>query len=331
MIKRRQFIAGLGSAVAWPVAARAQQQAVPVIGFLDFGSSETTDVAAFREGLGETGFIEGRNLAIEYRFANFEVDRLPELAADLVRRRVAVIAAFSGSGAALAVKASTKTIPIVFQTGDDPVQSGLVASFNRPGGNTTGVTSMNVEIVTKRLELLHAMAPGAAPIALLIKPDGPGKVGPGLELMIKATQAAGASIGRQIEVLTTSSEAEIDSAFISLIQKRVGALMVAPQAFFVDRRVQIVTLAARHAMPAISFHPSFAEAGGLMSYGLKSYDDMARQGGIYVGRILKGENAGDLPVMRPTRFAFVINLKTAKALGLTIPETLLATADQVIE
>jgi len=328
---RRKFIAILGGAAAsWPLAVQAQQTTMRVIGFLDFGSSDTTNMEAFRAGLSETGFIEGRNLAIEYRFANNEDGRVRELAADLVRRRVAVIAAWSASEAARAVKAATTTIPIIFQTGDDPVEAGLVTSLNRPGGNMTGVTSMSVEIFAKRLELLHEMAPAAAPIAVLIKPLGPGtELGSGIELLIKAARAAAASIGRQIEVLTASTNAEIDTAFASLEQKRVGALLVAPQALFANRQRQIVRLAADHAVPASFFHRSLAEAGGLMSYGPKSYDDMARQGGIYVGRILNGERPADLPVMRPTKFEFVINLKTARTLGLTVPRTLLIAAEVI--
>jgi putative tryptophan/tyrosine transport system substrate-binding protein len=289
-------------------------------------------LAAFREGLSETGFAEGRNLAIEYRFADNKVDRLRELAADLVRGRMAVIAAWSATEAARAVQAATTIIPIVFQIGDDPVQAGLVTSLNRPGGNLTGVTSMNAEIIGKRLELLHMTVPGDSPIAMLIKPLGPGNdIGPGMALLIKAAQAAAASIGRPIEVLIASSNAEIDGAFASLVQKRVGALLIAPQALFANRLVQIATLAARHAVPVISFYRSFTEAGGLMSYGLKSYDDLARQGGIYVGRILKGEKPADLPVIRPTRFEFVINLQTARTLGIEVPAGLLAIADEVIE
>jgi len=329
MIARRQFITGIGSAAAWPVVARAQQPAVPVIGFLDFGAPETTNMAAFRSGLSDTGFSEGRNLAIEYRFAYSDRDRLSELAADLISRRVAVIAAWSGAVVTLAVKAATTTIPIVFQIGDDPVEVGLVTNLNRPGGNVTGMTSMNGEIFAKRLELLHKMVPGAVRIAVLLgeKESGP-FVGP---LLIKPTQAAAASIGLQIEVLTASTDREIDRAFASLVQKRSDALLVGAYSLFYEYRAQIVALAARHAVPASYFTPAFVDGGGLTSYGPKSYDDMARQGGIYVGRILKGEKAGDLPVIRPTKFEFVINLKTAKTLGLTIPETLLATADEVIQ
>jgi ABC-type uncharacterized transport system substrate-binding protein len=331
-MRRRQFIAGLGNAAAWSLSAQAQQATVPVIGFLDFGTSETTSMAAFREGLKETGFIEGRNLAIQYRFADNDLVRLRELAVDLVRRRVAVIAAWSSSEAARAVRAASTTIPIVFQTGDDPVQAGLVTSLNRPGGNITGFTSMSGDILAKRLELLDRMAPGPASIAVLIKPLGPGnELGPGMELLVKAAETAAASLGRQIEVLTAATNVEIDTAFATLVQKRVGALLIAPQALFANRVVQIATLAARHAVPAISFHRSFAEAGGLMTYGLKSYDDLARQGGIYVGRILKGEKPADLPVIRPTRFDFVINLQTARTIGIEVPRTLLATADKLIE
>jgi putative ABC transport system substrate-binding protein len=324
-MKRREFIAGLGGSVAWPLAARAQQPAMPVIGFLDFGFPETTNMAAFRRGLSEAGFIEGRNLAIEYRFAYSDHDRLPELAADLVRRRVAVIAAWSGAVVARALKAATTTIPIVFQIGDDPVEVGLVTSLNRPGGNVTGMTSMNGEILAKRLELLHKIVPGAGRIAVLVGEKE------SEALLIIPARAAAASIGLQIEVLTASTNREIDAAFAGLVQKRSDALLVGAYALFYEHRAQIITLAARHAVPASYFTPGFIDAGGLMSYGPKSYDDMARQGGVYVGRILKGEKAGDLPVIRPTQFEFVINLKTAKALGLTIPPDLLAIADEVIE
>jgi putative tryptophan/tyrosine transport system substrate-binding protein len=324
-MRRREFIAGLGGVAAWPLAARAQQPAMPVVGFLEAGSPETTNLAAFRNGLSETGFIEGRNVAIEYRWARNQLDRLPELAADLVRRRVDVIAAWSGTSAARAAKAMTTTIPIVFQIGDDPIQAGLVASLNRPGGNVTGITSMSAKIWTKRFELLHEMVPKAQRFAVLVFPH------PSAELLIKDAQAAAASMGRQIEVLTASTNREIDTAFASLVQRRADALLVGPYALFVNHQVQIVTLAARHAVPASYFDRAFVEAGGLMSYGPKSYDDMARQGGIYVGRILKGEKPGDLPVMQPTRFQFVINLQTARTIGINVPETLLATADEVIE
>jgi putative ABC transport system substrate-binding protein len=320
---RRDFITLL--AAAWPLAARAQQAAaVPVIGFLDIGSPETTNIAAFNKGLSETGFIEGRNVAIEYRWAYSQPDRLPELAADLVRHRVAVVAAWNGGLAARAVQAASTTIPIVFLMGDDPVEMGLVASLNRPGGNVTGITSINAEILAKRLELLHTMVPQAKRIALLVVTNS------GIGLLIKAALAA-ASLGLQIEVFTASTIREIDTAFASLLQKQADALLVQSTALFYDRRVQIVTLAARHAVPASYFTSVFVDVGGLMSYGPKSYDDMTYQGGIYVGRILNGEKPGDLPVVQPTKFELVINLETAKALGLTVPPGLLATADEVIE
>ena len=296
-MRRREFIAGLGSAAAWSTTAQAQRTTVPVIGFLDIGSPETTNLAAFRKGLSETGFSEGRNVAIEYRWAYSQLDRLPELAADLVRRRVAVVAAWSGALAARAVKAASPTIPIVFQMGDDPVEMGLVASLNRPGGNATGMTSMNAEILAKRLELLHKMVPKSGHIALLAL-----TLTDGTEITVKRAQAAAASLGLQIEAFTASTNREIDAAFASLLQKQADALLVLPTAFFYDRRVQIVTLAARHAVPASYFSWDFVGVGGLMSYGPKSYDDMAYQGGIYVGRILKGEKPADLPVIRPTRF-----------------------------
>jgi putative ABC transport system substrate-binding protein len=325
-MRRRQFITLLGGAAAWPLAARAQQRSVPVIGFLDIGSPETTNLAAFRKGLSETGFVEGRNVAIEYRWAHSEIDRLPELANDLVGRRVAVVAAWGGASAARAVNAANPTIPIVFQIGDDPVEMGLVASLNRPGGNATGMTSMSAEILAKRLELLHKMVPTAARIALLVM-----SITDCTEPLIKRTQAAAASIGLQLEVFSASNSREIDAAFGNLVQKRADALLVLPTALFYDRRVQIVTLAARHAVPASYFTVGFVDVGGLMSYGPKSYDEMAYQGGIYVGRILKGEKPGDLPVMRPTRFEFIINAQTARTIGLNVPSTLLALADEVIE
>jgi len=325
-MRRREFIAGLGSAAAWSTTAQAQRTTVPVIGFLDIGSPETTNLAAFRKGLSETGFSEGRNVAIEYRWAYSQLDRLPELAADLVRRRVAVVAAWSGALAARAVKAASPTIPIVFQMGDDPVEMGLVASLNRPGGNATGMTSMNAEILAKRLELLHKMVPKARHIALLVL-----TLTDGTEILVKRAQVAAASLGLQIEAFTASTNREIDAAFASLLQKQADALLVLPTAFFYDRRVQIVTLAARHAVPAAYFSFDFVDVGGLMSYGPKSYDDMAYQGGIYVGRILKGEKPADLPVIRPTRFELVINLQTARTIGIDVPSVLLASADEVVE
>jgi putative tryptophan/tyrosine transport system substrate-binding protein len=327
-MRRREFITLLGGAAAtWPRSAHAQQPAMPVVGFLFNGSPEdgANTAAAFRKGLSESGFVEGRNVAIEYRWAHNENDRLPELAADLVRRRVAVIATMGGPATAFAGKAATTTIPIIFSNGLDPVQTGLVASLNRPGGNITGITSMNAELMPKRLGLLHELVPGAARFAVLINPTSPAA-----DTMIADLQAAAATIRRQIDVLTAVINRDIDAAFASLMQKRVDALVVAPGLPIANINAQLVTLAARHAVPAIYPNRGFTEAGGLMSYGT-SLLDQARQVGLYTGRILKGEKPADLPVMRATRFEFVINLKTARALGLEIPPGLLAIADEVIE
>jgi putative tryptophan/tyrosine transport system substrate-binding protein len=298
-----------------------------VIGFLYYGASEASanTVAAFRKGLSEAGFVEGRNVAIEFRFAQNEIDRLPELAAELVRRGVAVIATPGGLTPALAAKAATQTIPIVFITGGDPVQAGVVASLNRPGGNITGVTSIAAEIGPKQLGLLHELLPTATRFAVLVNPNGQNA-----EPVIRAARAAGATIGGQIEILTASSNGEIDKAFASLVQKPAHALLVAPFTLFTNRRVQITTLVAHHRVPAIYFRRDFAEVGGLMSYGANGLDS-TRQAGIYVGRILKGDKPADLPVMQASKFEFIINLQTAKTLGLTVPATLLALADEVIE
>jgi ABC-type uncharacterized transport system substrate-binding protein len=326
-MERREFITLLGGvAAAWPIAAKAQQPAMPAVGYLDAGLPEADAyvVAAFRKGLSEAGYAEGRNIAIEFRFAHNEVDRLPELAADLVRRRVAVIAT-RGLLAPLAAKAATATIPIVFGTGADPVQTGLVASFNRPGGNVTGMNFMNVELGAKRVGLLHELLPGAARFAMLLDPTSPAAA-----THITVGRTAAAAIGRQIEFLNASTNREIDTAFANLVQKRADALLVGPYPLFSNRRVQIVTLAARHAVPAIYSAREYAEAGGLMSYG-SSQTDEYRQVGLYTGRILKGEKPADLPVMRPTKFEFVINLQTARLLGIEVPPTLLAIADEVIE
>jgi putative ABC transport system substrate-binding protein len=327
---RRSFLTLLGTsaaAAAWPLAAKAQQPAVPVVGYLDSGSAEPSAnrLAAFRKGLSETGYVEDRNVAIEFRWAHNDYDRLPELAADLVRRRVAIIATPGSTPAALAAKAATTTIPIVFSGGGDPVLFGLVASLNRPGGNVTGINSMNAELMGKRLGLLHELLPGARRFAVLVNPTNPNS-----EYMIMDAQAAAATRGRQIEVLTASTNRDIDAAFTSLMQKGVDALLVTTDPFFANRRVQLQSLATRHAVPSIFSIREFAEAGGLMSYG-SSFTDHYRQAGIYVGRILKGEKPADLPVMQPTKFEFVINLQTARTLGLEIPPTLLALADEVIE
>jgi putative ABC transport system substrate-binding protein len=324
-LRRREFIAGLGAA-AWPLATRAQQQAMPVVGLLDPTAPEASAflAPAFRNGLNETGYVEGRNVAIEYRWAHNEVDRLPELAADLVHRRVAVIVT-SGIASALAAKAATTTIPIVFSTGADPIQDGLVASLNRPGGNVTGVTSIGVELTPKRLGLLHELLPRAARFAVLVNPNDPNAAS-----MITNVRAAASTVGRQIEVFFASTNREVETAFASLAQKQTDALLVLPSTLFGNRRVQLATLAVHHKVPVISVERGFVEAGGLMSYGA-SYTDRDRQVGVYTGRVLKGDKPADLPVMQSTRFEFVINLQTARLLGLDIPPGLLAIADEVIE
>jgi putative ABC transport system substrate-binding protein len=326
-LPRRQFITLLGGAVAWPLAARAQQPALPVIGFLWSGSSERTEalIAAFHKGLSETGYVEGRNVAVEYRFAGNEYGRLPEMAADLVRRRVAVLVAPGDTRAAFAAKAATGTIPIVFSTGADPVEVGLVESINRPGGNVTGISYMNTELAAKRLGLLHELLPGVTRFAVLVNPDGPTTTSVAAQL-----QAGASTIGGQVEVLRARTSRGIDMAFASYVQDRIGGLLINTEALFVDRLVQILTLAARHAVAAIYPARFWAEAGGLMSYG-SSYSEQARQAGIYTGRVLKGEKPADLPILRATMFEFVINLQTARIFGVEIPATLLARADEVIE
>ena len=326
-IRRRELIVTLGSAAAtWPLAARAQQPAMPVIGFLS--SSAPVDRArhltAFRQGLREHGYVEGQNVAIEYRWAQDQADRLPDLAADLVRRQVTVIAAHDTLSSIVA-KAATTTIPIIFASGGDPVKLGLVASLNRPGGNVTGVTFVVAELGAKQLGLLHELQPGAARIAVLVDPNFPIT-----EAFVSDVRAAASTIGKQIEVLHASTGRDMDTVFASLAQKPVDALVVGPNPLFESRRVQLVTLAAYHRVPAIYFLREFAEAGGLMSYGT-SITDAYRQAGVYTGRILKGEKPADLPVMQSIKFEFVINLNTAKAFGLSFPPRLLAIADEVIE
>jgi putative tryptophan/tyrosine transport system substrate-binding protein len=323
-MRRREFITLLGGAAAWPLAARAQQPKVPVIGYLYAGSAEPTAylLAAFRKGLSETGYVEGQNVAVEYRFAQNDNDRLPELAADLLRRQVTLIVTPGSTPAAIVAKAATATIPVIFGIGNDPVQSGLVASLNQPGGNVTGVSSMNVQLGAKRLGLLHELLPGSARFAVLVNPNNP--IGTG------DVQAAASAIGRRIEVLPASTNRDIDIAFASLVQKRIDALLVIPDALFTIRRLQLVGLTLRHAVPAIFPNREDASAGGLMSYG-SSFTDLFRQTGIYAGRILKGEKPADVPVLRASKFEFVINLQTARTLGLEVPPTLLARADEVIE
>jgi putative ABC transport system substrate-binding protein len=327
-IGRRKFLATLlgGAAAAWPLAARAQQPAMPVIGFLNAASPDLFAhiVHAFRLGLNEMGYVEGRNVAVEYRWAEGNYDRLSVLASDLARRQVAVIVAM-GAPVVVAAKAATSTIPIVFGSGVDPVQAGLVASLSRPGGNVTGVTSMNAEIEAKRLGLLIELLPKATRLALLINPNNPIA-----EATVKDAQASAAAIGQQLEILAASTNREIDAAFASLVQKRADALLIGPDVFFTNRRVQLATLTVRHGIPAVYAFREFAEAGGLMSYGT-SNTERDRQVGVYTGRILKGEKPADLPVLQPTKFELVINAQTARMLGLTVPDKLLVAADEVIE
>jgi putative ABC transport system substrate-binding protein len=325
-MRRREFIAGIGSAAAWPLAARAQQPAMPVVGYLLAGGTDPLMMGEFRKGLAETGFADGSNVAIETRFADYRNDQLPALAAELVSHRVAVIYATGGSPVALAAKAATTTIPIVFMIGSDPVQDGLVASFNRPEGNVTGISFMNGELLAKRLGLLHELMPAATRFALLANSGNPRQ----LAAVMADAHATALSIGVQIEVFTADSIEEIDAAFTNLVAKRAEALLIAPGPLFVRRRAQLATLAAHHALPTLHFDRVFVDVTGLMSYGA-SLTDVNRQAGVYVGRILKGEKPADLPVLRPTKFVFAINLQTAKTLGLIIPETLLATADEVIQ
>jgi putative ABC transport system substrate-binding protein len=328
MIRRRQFITLLGGAVAaWPLAARAQQPAMPIVGFVEGRSAEATvrQAAAFRKALSEAGYIEGQNVTVEYHWLDGQYDRLPTVMADLVRRRVAVIAAFSNAPA-LAAKAATTTIPIVFAVGQDPVRMGLVASLARPGGNATGINFFNQEAVAKRLGLLHDLVPQAVRIAVLVNPANASATEPTLREIREAARV----LGLQIAVLEASTSPEIEAAFSTLVPDRIDALFVAPDSFFTGRPVQFATLAAHHKVPAAYTQRDFVEAGGLMSYGT-DIPDMFHQVGVYTGQILKGVKPVDLPVAQSTKFEFVINLQTARALGLEVPNSIQLLADQVIE
>jgi putative ABC transport system substrate-binding protein len=327
IMQRRAFIGGMGAVAAWPMTARAQQAAMPVIGFLNPNSPDTTAdrVRAFRQGLRDTGYIEGENVAIEYRWAEGQFDRLPALATELVRRRVAVIAAMSNV-AALTAKAATTTISIVFMANDNPVKLGLVASLARPGGNATGINIFTGELTAKRLELLREMVPAATRVTVLVNPADAANT----ETTVKDVAAAARAIGMQIQVLNASSSREIDAAFATLVRERPDALFVGPDPFFTSRRVQLTALAARHAIPASYSGREIAEAGGLMSYG-SNIADAFRQVGAYAGRILKGAKPADLPVVQASRFELVINHQTARLLGLTVSPLLLTIADEVIE
>jgi len=328
-MKRREFITLVGGAAAtWPLGARAQQPAMAVIGFLGSASPDLYAKAlqAFRQGLSDIGYVEGRNVAIEYRWAGGQNDRLPALAADLVRRQVSVIAVLVGTPAALAAKAATSTIPVVFQVGTDPVAAGLVASLARPGGNITGVTNLNTELGPKRLELLRELIPTANTIALLVNPTSPFIT----ENISRELQSAARTLGLQLHILNASTERDFDTVFATFLQLRADALVIAPDAMFISRSEQLGALTLRHAVPAITQFREFTVAGGLMSYG-GSFTEAARQVGVYTARILKGEKPGDLPVQQIAKVEMIINMKTAKALGLNVPNTLIGRADELIE
>jgi ABC-type uncharacterized transport system substrate-binding protein len=326
-MKRREFITLVGgAAVAWPLSARAQQPAMPVVGFLRPSSAESVAhlLVAFRAGLKEEGFVEGQNVAIEYRWGEGQEDRLGEIAAELVRRQVAVIVTPGSTAAALAAKAETTTIPIVFSSGIDPVKSGLITSFNKPGGNVTGIHMRSNDMIAKRLGLLHEVVPAVTTIAVLVNPANAVVAEPAA----KDAQAAARSLGLEIKVFATRNNRDIDAAFIEIAHQRIGAVLISADAFFTSRRVQLATLATRFAIPAIFPIREYAEVGGLMSYG-ENLADQWRRVGVYVGRVLKGEKS--LPVEQPARFEFVINMQTARIFDLAIPSGLLAIADEVIE
>jgi putative ABC transport system substrate-binding protein len=325
-IARRNFIAALGYATAWPFAALGQQAAMPVIGLLNSASAQAyaARIAAFRQGLGETGYLEGQNVAIEYQWAEGQYDRLPSMAAELVRRRVAVIAAIT-TPCALAAKTATTTIPIVFEVGGDPVELGLVASLNRPGGNLTGVGLLNAELGPKRLELLHELVPAAAIVAVIVNPANPNS-----EALLADLQSTAHSLGLELHVLRASSDPELEAVFATLAQSRAGALLIGTDPFFNSRSVKLAAFAMHQSIPVIYQYREFAAAGGLLSYGA-SFTEPLHLAGVYVGRLLKGEKPADLPVQQVTKVELIINLKTAKELGLSIPLPLLGRADEVIE
>jgi putative tryptophan/tyrosine transport system substrate-binding protein len=328
-MRRRAFITLLGgAALTWPLAAHGQQPKVPVVGFLHPGSAEPNAslLAAFRKGLAEAGYTEGRNVAIEFRWAHGDNSRLEEIAADLVQRQVAVIVTPIGTVTALAAKKATATIPIVFSAGTDPVKAGIVASLRHPGGNVTGVNYMAAELSAKRFSLLHELMPSAARIALLVNPANPVPA----ETIAKDSEAAAETIGRHIDVYKAETSREIEMAFAALVRDRADALLIGADSFFIDRRVQTVTLATRYLLPTVHFLREFAEIGGLMSYGASDFG-RNREVGIYTGRVLNGEKPADMPVVQPTEFELVINLSTARAIGVTVPPSLLAQANEVIE
>jgi len=326
-LKRREFITFVGGAIAWPLRARAQQSAMPVIGFLNPASPQSWDsyTAGFRAGLKETGYVDGQNITIEFRWAEGHYDRLPVMAADLVRRKVAVLVATGGAPSVVAAKAATSTIPIVFTTGVDPVRTGFVTSLSRPGGNITGVNMFVTVLEGKRLGLLRALVPSAGLVAVLLNPNRPDYA-----TQLRGVEEAARAMGQQIHVLHASNESGLNAAFATAVQLRAGAMLVGGDPFFNSQRDKIIALAARHSIPAMYEQREHALAGGLMSYGTNLADGY-RQAGVYAGRILKGEKPGDLPVMQATKFEFVINLKTAKALGIDVPPNLSAEANEIIE
>jgi putative ABC transport system substrate-binding protein len=326
-MRRREFLTFLGGAAAWPIAARAQQTAMPVVGFLNAASAKSyaRQLSAFLKGLGEAGYVDGQNVAIEYRWADGQNDRLPALASDLLHRQVTVIAATT-TAASLAAKAATTTIPIVFETGADPVQLGLVPNLNHPGGNITGVTQINQEVTPKRLQLLHELVPAASIMALLVNPASPYQA----KTQSSAALSAAQTLGLELHVLNASTDRDFDAAFTNVVQLRAGGLVIASDPFFIGRSEQLATLTVRHAVPTIFETHEFAVAGGLLSYGA-DITDTYRLAGVYTGRILKGDKPADLPVQQATKVELYINLKTAKALGLNVPNTLIGRADDVIE